>query len=172
MADPSAPQTLMDRLAALERDVRVLRSPRPQPPVSSYEPVWTQGATIARTGFRNEFTKFEGLVSGATYLGATSAGTASVAFEVSAPFSSPWGSTVVVGAGWHYNGTVNLPLVVYLNTFGMFRFQPAFTATTPASAYGVSAVYYTSAAGANTSYTPTVASGHELTFLYQFEATV
>ena len=168
MADPSAPQTLLDRLAALELDVRALRSPQPPTPWSTYTPVWTQGATITHTVVRNEYAKTGRTVRGVLNLSALTAGTASSAFEVSTPVAAMWGSSTVVGAGWHYNGTINLPVVVYLNTTGIFRFQPAFTATS--GSYGAAAVFYTSAAGANTSYTPTVASGHGLTFHYQFES--
>ena len=169
MADPAAPQTLLDRLAALELEVRALRSPQPPTPWSTYAPVWTQGATITHTVVRNEYAKSGRTVRGVLNLSALSAGTASTAIEVSTPVAAMWGSSTVVGAGWHYNGAINLPVVVYLFSTGLFRFQPAFTAT--AVAYGAAAVFYTSAAGANTSYTPTVASGHGLTFHYQFEAT-
>lgn len=169
MADPSAPQTLLDRLAALELEVRALRSPQPPVAWSTYTPAWTQGVAITHTVVRNEYAKTGRTVRGVLNLSALSAGTASSAFEVSTPVTAMWGSSTVVGAGWHYNGIINLPVVVYLSTTGLFRFQPAFTAT--AAAYGSAAVFYTSAAGANTSYTPTVASGHGLTFHYQFEAT-
>ena len=168
MADPAAPQTLLDRLAALELEVRALRSPQPPVPWSTYTPVWTQGAAITITVVRNEYAKSGRTVRGVLNLSALSAGTASSAFEVSTPVTAMWGSSTVVGAGWHYNGTINLPVLVYLNTTGIFRFQPAFTATS--AAYGSAAVFYTSGAAANTSYTPTVASGHSLTFHYQFEA--
>lgn len=170
MADPSAPQTLLDRLAALELDVRALRSPQPPTPWATYTPVWTQGATITHTVVRNEYNKIGRSVRGVLNLSALSAGTASTAIEVSTPVAAMWGSSTVVGAGWHYNGAgaINLPVVVYLFSTGIFRFQPAFTATL--GSYGAAAVFYTSAAGANTSYTPTVASGHGLTFHYQFEA--
>lgn len=167
MADPSTPQTLLDRLAALELEVRALRSPQPPVPWPTYTPTWAQGATITHTVVRNEYAKSGRTVRGVLNLSALSAGTASSAFEVSTPVAAMWGSSTVVGAGWHYNG-INLPVVVYLYTTGLFRFQPAFTAT--AAAYGSAAVFYTTGAGANTSYTPTVASGHGLTFHYQFEA--
>lgn len=169
MADPTAPQSILDRVAAIELELRSLRSP--QPPAgwpTTFDPVWTQGATITHTVVRNEFLKDKRLVQGVVNLQATSGGTAATVIRVTAPFTAKWGSNSVVGAGWHDNGTVKLPLLVHLNVATAFSFQPAFTADTVS--YGINQLFYPTAAGANTAYTPTVANAHTITFCYSYES--
>ena len=135
---------------------------------STYTPVWTQSATITKTVVRNEYSKLGREVAGVVQMTASSAGTASNAIKVTTPVTAKWASNQAVGAGWHYNGANNIPIIAYLDTTTTFSFVT--TITLAGGGYGASSFYYPSGAAANTLLTPTVASGHAIEFFYRFEA--
>ena len=135
---------------------------------STYTPAWTQSASITKTVTRNEYLKLGRETAGVVNMTASSAGTATNAIKVTTPVTAKWASNQVVGAGWHYNGSNNVPLLVYLDSTTTFSFLTTITIT--GGSYGTSAFFYPTGAAANTSYTPTIASGHALEFFYRFEA--
>ena len=135
----------------------------------TYTPTWTQSVTITKTTTLSVYRRVGRRYEGNVVLAGTSAGTAANAIKVTTPATAAFASNAAVGRGYYYNGSVNLPLVVILDSTGTFSFLPSFTAS--AGLFGTAAVFYTSGAGANTSFTPTVANGHSLVFDYSFTAT-
>lgn len=137
----------------------------------TWTPTFTQAATITKTVANAQYQRRGRHYSGFVSISATSAGTAGSTILVGCPTGATAAySTAACGHGWYYNGSVNLPVGVYLSTTTAFAFYPQFTAW--ASALGTVAVFYPTAAGTNTSFTPTVASGHSLVFWFEFTATV
>lgn len=134
----------------------------------TYTPTWTQSATISKTTTTSVYRRVGRRYSGNISMSATSAGTATNAIKVTTPATSA-SSSISVGQGWYYNGTVNLPIGVWLDSTTTFSFYPLFTAWS--AGFGVAAVFYPTGAGANTSFTPTVASGHGIVFDFEFTGT-
>lgn len=135
-------------------------------PRRTYTPTWTQSATISKTVVRSEYRYIGREVSGVVFLTATSAGTASNAMVVTNPVAAAWTSNQSIGSGFYTNGSFNIPIIVQMGILG-FVFIPALTIST--NFFGTQSFFYTSGAGANTSFTPTVASGHSIIFCYQYE---
>ena len=135
---------------------------------ATYTPTWTQSATIAKTVTRSEYKQIGKTVTGVLSLAATSAGTASNAILITTPVTAKWASNAPVGAGYHYDGSTNIPIIVYLSSTTQFAFLVAATAS--AGGYGVGGFYVATGAAANTLITPTIASGESMTFHYAYEA--
>ena len=119
---------------------------------STYTPTWTQSATITKTTVRNEYVKLGRFVSGVVQLSASSAGTASNAIKVTTPVTAKWASNQPIGVGYHYQGTTNVPILVYLDSTTTFSFLYSGNL---GGAYGTAAIWYPTAAGTNSTYTPT-----------------
>lgn len=135
----------------------------------TYTPTWTQAATITKTTTLSIYRRYGRVYEGNIVLAATSAGTASNAIKVTTPTTSSFSSNAAVGAGYYYNGSINFPIVVFLDSTTTFSFLPAFTG---GGTFGTAAVFYPTGAGANTSFTPTVANTHAISFHYRIFGTV
>jgi hypothetical protein len=136
---------------------------------ATYTPTWTQGATITKTTTLSVYRKVARRYSGHVVLTASSSGTVSTAIKVTTPATSTFSSNAVVGSGYFYNTSVNIPLIVYLDSTTTFSFLPAFSPA--AGAFGTATLYYaTGTAPTNGSIVPTVGSGMAISFSYAIHA--
>lgn len=85
MADPAVPQTLFDRLAALEREVRALRSPQPSGSSVYTANVYQFGLTVRGTS-QAEYVRIGNWVWVSASVGVTTAGVAGAPIFMSLPF--------------------------------------------------------------------------------------
>lgn len=129
---------------------------------TTYDPVWTQTATITYTKTYCGFTKEGFQVAGSMHLIATSSGTgANIVQAVSTPFTATVASNRSIGSGFFYDASLNVRtgLDVILNTTTSFKFV-----TVDAS--------YVDVLGGPASGNPNqVVSTDVLSFNYRFEST-
>lgn len=140
---------------------------------TSYTPSWLQSVAITKTVTIAKYRHIGRSMKGVVFMTATSAGTASQAIVVTIPgggtIAPAWTNNAIIGQGILTTGAINIPIMVQLaaTSGGQFMFIPANTAS--ANFLGTGAFYYTSGAGANTLFTPTVASGWSIIFDFDYE---
>ena len=127
MADPAAPQTLLDRLANLERDVRALRAPSPLPGWTTFSTTLIQSGVVTHNPLYCKYVKFGSLVTVAMQLTVTGgAGVANNNVTVSLPFAAAYASDLTCGIGviYDWGSTVTYPGGVVIHTTTTAAMRP------------------------------------------------
>ena len=82
---------------------------------TSWTPTVSQGVAVTVTNTRSRYARYGRRIEFSTKLTVTSAGTAGSAIAVSIPVTAA-ASEMVIGTGFIYDGSANLPGIAYLST--------------------------------------------------------